>query len=115
MEPMYYGCGGSNLAPIRSKADAMKFAIETSCTFKDCNTEIHLDKAKEIFQMFVENINLPDVPNETSDKVLNEVMNFAKQYLGARYAPSVSRLPVLPPRYSPRTKKSLQSYARPPP
>lgn len=83
MDTMYYGCGSSNLASIRSKADAMKFAIETSRTFKDGNTEIHLDKAKEIFQMFVENMTLPDVQGDTSDKVLNEVMNFAKQYLGA--------------------------------
>lgn len=81
---MYYGCGSSSsLASIRSKADAMKFAIEISRTVEDDNPVIHLDKAKEIFQMFDANINLPDVPNETSDKVLNEVMKFAQQYLGA--------------------------------
>lgn len=83
MEPMYYGCGSSNLASIRSKADAMKFAIETSRTFENCNPEIHLDKAKEIFQMFVENMTLPDVQGDTSDKVLNEVMKLVQQYIKA--------------------------------
>lgn len=84
MEPMYYGCGGSsNSASIRSKADAMKFAIETSRTFEDCNPIIHLDKATEIYQLFIENMTLPDVIGETTDKVLGEILKLAQKYINA--------------------------------
>ena len=45
---------------ISSKTDALTYAISVTRTADG----IHLDKAEQVFRMFLDNINLPDVAEE---------------------------------------------------
>ncbi len=65
MNGNYLGIGGMSLQ-IRSKSDAMKYAfdITTEKNYSTGEVKVNREKAMEVYNTFVDNIQLPDVEKE---------------------------------------------------
>lgn len=57
-----------DMPKIRSKTEALTYAISITRTADG----LHLDKADDVFRMFVDNIELPDVAEETTTETVQE-------------------------------------------
>ncbi len=66
---MCYGFSGSS--SLKSKADALKYAIEFTATGEYPNRVPDLTKAKELFDFICENVQLPDVETDQLSNSLN--------------------------------------------
>lgn len=64
---------------IRCKADAMLFAINQSTYWlpESRQLRINYDKARQIFKLFVDNMELPDV----ADEPLSKLSDVLKEYI----------------------------------
>ena len=70
---MCLGFSGSPMSSLKSKAEALKFAIEFTATGEYPNREPNLEKAKELFDFICENVKLPDTE---ADQVSNSLNGF---------------------------------------
>lgn len=68
---MCYGFSGSS--SLKSKADALKYAIEFTATGEYPNRVPDMVKAKELFDFICENVQLPDVE---TDQLSNSLSGF---------------------------------------
>ena len=66
---MCYGFSGSS--SLKSKADALKYAIEFTGTGEYPNRVPDMAKAKELFDFICENVQLPDVETDQLSNSLN--------------------------------------------
>lgn len=66
---MCYGFSGSS--SLKSKADALKYAIEFTGTGEYPNRVPDMTKAKELFDFICENVQLPDVETDQLSNYLN--------------------------------------------
>ena len=66
---MCYGISGSS--SLKSKADALKYAIEFTATGEYPNRLPDMTKAKELFDFICENVQLPDVETDQLSNSLN--------------------------------------------
>ena len=66
---MCYGFSGSS--SLKSKADALKYAIEFTATGEYPNRVPDMVKAKELFDFICENVQLPDVETDQLSNSLN--------------------------------------------
>lgn len=66
---MCYGLSGSS--SLKSKADALKYAIEFTATGEYPNRVPDMAKAKELFGFICENVQLPDVETDQLSNSLN--------------------------------------------
>ena len=66
---MCYGFSGSS--SLKSKADALKYAIEFTSTGEYPNRVPDMTKAKELFDFICENVQLPDVETDQLSNSLN--------------------------------------------
>lgn len=66
---MCYGFSGSS--SLKSKADALKYAIEFTATGEYPNRVPDMVKAKELFDFICENAHLPDVETDQLSNSLN--------------------------------------------
>lgn len=66
---MCYGFSGST--SLKSKADALKYAIEFTSTGEYPNRVPDMTKAKELFDFICENVQLPDVETDQLSNSLN--------------------------------------------
>lgn len=57
---MYLGLSGSPMSSLKSKADALKYAIEFTATGEYPNRAPDIKKAKELYNFICENVQLPE-------------------------------------------------------
>lgn len=75
------GCCGSS---IRTKADAMKFAIEMTATRRDDFSQVfNRDAAKDVFDFFCENVDLVDSDVVPVAEILDPFFNKIKEVMNA--------------------------------
>lgn len=70
---MCLGFSGSPMTSLKSKADALKYAIEFTATGEYPNRVPDMTKAKELFDFICENVQLPDVE---TDQLSNSLSSF---------------------------------------
>ena len=68
---MCLGFSGSPMTGLKSKADALKYAIEFTSTCEYPNRVPDMAKAKELFDFICENVQLPDVETDQLSNSLN--------------------------------------------
>lgn len=68
---MCLGFSGSPMTSLKSKADALKYAIEFTATGEYPNRVPDMAKAKELFDFICENVQLPDVETDQLSNSLN--------------------------------------------
>ena len=68
---MCLGFSGSPMTGLKSKADALKYAIEFTSTGEYPNRVPDMTKAKELFDFICENVQLPDVETDQLSNSLN--------------------------------------------
>lgn len=73
------GCGAS-YGSIRTKADAMKFALEGTVEYKDNVKVYHYDKAKELFEFFCAHVPVMETDVVPIEDVIDTVFNKVKEY-----------------------------------
>ena len=70
---MCLGISGSPMLSLKSKAEALKYAIEFTSTGEYPNRQYNMKKAKELFDFICENVKLPDVE---VDQLSNSLIGF---------------------------------------
>lgn len=70
---MCLGISGSPMLSLKSKAEALKYAIEFTSTGEYPNRQYNMKKAKELFEFINENVKLPDVE---VDQLSNSLTGF---------------------------------------
>ena len=73
------GCG--SYGSIRTKADAMKFALEGTVEFRDNGRVYHYDKAKELFDFFCSHVELVDSDVVPLDEMVGTILDKAKDVI----------------------------------
>ena len=68
---MCLGLSGSPMSSLKSKADALKYAIEFTATGEYPNRTPDIKKAKELYNFICENVQLPDVETDQLSNSLN--------------------------------------------
>lgn len=68
---MCLGFSGSPMSSLKSKADALKYAIEFTATGEYPNRAPDIKKAKELYYFICENVQLPDVETDQLSNSLN--------------------------------------------
>ena len=68
---MCLGISGSQMLSLKSKAEALKYAIEFTSTGEYPNRQYNMRKAKELFDFICENVQLPDVETDQLSNSLN--------------------------------------------
>lgn len=68
---MCLGFSGSPMTSLKSKAEALKYAIEFTATGEYPNRVPDMAKAKELFDFICENVQLPDVETDQLSNSLN--------------------------------------------
>lgn len=68
---MCLGFTGSPMSSLKSKADALKYAIEFTATGEYPNRVPDIKKAKELYNFICENVQLPDVETDQLSNSLN--------------------------------------------
>lgn len=68
---MCLGISGSPMLSLKSKAEALKYAIEFTSTGEYPNRQYNMKKAKELFDFICENVQLPDVETDQLSNSLN--------------------------------------------
>lgn len=68
---MYLGLSGSPMSSLKSKADALKYAIEFTATGEYPTRTPDIKKAKELYNFICENVQLPDVETDRLSNSLN--------------------------------------------
>lgn len=58
---------------IASKADALQYAINTTATYGESGVTVNYEEAQKLFDFINENVQLPDVPANATDKALGLV------------------------------------------
>lgn len=67
------GCATMPANTIASKADALQYAINTTATYGDNGVTVNYEEAQKLFDLINSNVQLPDVPANTTDKALGLV------------------------------------------
>lgn len=70
---MCLGISGSPMLSLKSKAEALKYAIEFTSTGEYPNRQYNMKKAKELFDFICENVKLPDIE---VDQLSNSLIGF---------------------------------------
>lgn len=73
--------GCASFGGIRTKADAMKFALEATVKFTDCEKAYQYDKAKELFDFFCEHVSLVDTDVVPLAELMNSFFEKLKEYI----------------------------------
>lgn len=73
--------GCASFGGIRTKADAMKFALEATVKFTDCAKVYQYDKAKELFDFFCEHVELVDSDVVPIADLLDSFFNKIKEVI----------------------------------
>ena len=73
------GCG--SYGSIRTKADAMKFALEGTVEYSDSGKVYHYAKAKELFEFFCANVPIMETDVVPVEELLDTAFAKAKEYL----------------------------------
>lgn len=68
---MCLGFSGSPMSSLKSKADALKYAIEFTATGEYPNRAPDIKKAKELYNFICDNVQLPDVETDQLSNSLN--------------------------------------------
>lgn len=71
-----FGCG--SYGSIRTKSDAMKFALEGTVEFGDNGKVYHYDKAQELFDFFCSHVTLVDTDVVPLDELVGTILDKAK-------------------------------------
>lgn len=74
------GCGSFSDS-IRTKADAMKFALEATVQYMDRGKVYQYDKAKELFDFFCEHVTLVDTDVVPLTELINSSFEKLKEYI----------------------------------
>lgn len=72
------GCG--SYGSIRTKADAMKFALEGTVEYRDNDKVYNYDKAKELFDFFCEHVPIMDTDVVPVEELLDTAFGKIKEY-----------------------------------
>lgn len=72
------GCG--SYGSIRTKADAMKFALEGTVEYSENGKVYHYDKAKELFDFFCEHVPIMETDVVPIEDVLDAAFEKFKDY-----------------------------------
>lgn len=75
-----YGLCGS-YESIRTKADVMKYAIDTTIEYVPDGKNTRLDKALEVFNFFCEHVNLKDTDVVPLDELVGSILDKAKDVI----------------------------------
>lgn len=63
---------------IRTKADAMRYAIDATFEYTSESRNVRLDKALEIYNFFCEHVKLEDTDFESMKDLINTIIDKAK-------------------------------------
>lgn len=72
------GCG--SYGSIRTKADAMKFALEGTVEFGENGKVYNYDKAKELFDFFCANVPIMETDVVSVEEILDTAFEKVKDY-----------------------------------
>lgn len=72
------GCG--SYGSIRTKADAMKFALEGTVEFRENGKVYNYEKAKELFDFFCANVPIMETDVVSVEEILDTAFEKVKEY-----------------------------------
>lgn len=72
------GCG--SYGSIRTKADAMKFALEGTAEYSENGKTYHYDRAKELFDFFCTNVPIMETDVVPVEELVDMVFQKVKEY-----------------------------------
>lgn len=72
--------GCSSYSSIRTKADAMKFALEGTVEYGENGKVYNYDKAKELFEFFCAHVPILETDVVPIEELLDSVFNKVKEY-----------------------------------
>jgi hypothetical protein len=72
------GCG--SYGSIRTKADAMKFALEGTAEYRENGKVYNYDKAKELFEFFCANVPIMETDVVPIEEILDTAFEKVKEY-----------------------------------
>lgn len=72
------GCG--SYGSIRTKADAMKFALEGTAEYRENGKVYNYDKAKELFEFFCANVPIMETDVVPIEEILDTAFKKVKEY-----------------------------------
>lgn len=72
--------GSGSYGSIRTKADAMKFALEGTVEYGENGKVYNYDKAKELFEFFCKNVPIMETDVVPLESLLEEVFAKVKEY-----------------------------------
>jgi hypothetical protein len=72
------GCG--SYGSIRTKADAMKFALEGTVEYGENGKVYNYDKAKELFEFFCANVPIMETDVVPIEEILDTAFEKVKEY-----------------------------------
>lgn len=72
------GCG--SYGSIRTKADAMKFALEGTAEYGENGKVYNYDKAKELFEFFCANVPIMETDVVPIEEILDTAFEKVKEY-----------------------------------
>lgn len=72
------GCG--SFGGIRTKADAMKFALESTVEYRENVKVYHYEKAKELFDFFCANVPIMETDVVPMEEFLDTIFGKIKEY-----------------------------------
>lgn len=73
------GCG--SYGSIRTKSDAMKFALEGTVEYGDNGRVYHYDKAEELYDFFCSHVTLMDTDVVPLDELVGTILDKAKDVI----------------------------------
>ena len=73
------GCG--SYGSIRTKSDAMKFALEGTVEYGDNGKVYHYDKALELYNFFCEHVKLNDTDVVQLDELVGSILDKAQDVI----------------------------------
>ena len=72
--------GGGSYGSIRTKSDAMKFALEGTVEYGENGKVYHYDKAEELYNFFCSHIDLVDSDVVPIEELLDTAFGKIKEY-----------------------------------
>lgn len=72
------GCG--SYGSIRTKADAMKFALDGTAEYSENGKIYHYDRAKELFDFFCANVPIMETDVVPVEELIDTVFQKVKEY-----------------------------------
>ena len=74
-------CGGSSYSAIRTKADAMKYAIDTTMKYSCNGSTINYNEALELYKFFCEHVQLLDTDVVSLNELVSTALDKVKDML----------------------------------